>query len=94
MIPLCQGMNIMSVDVFSVMMVTVGGERCTIDLGTTTDRVRDLAYLMLCSDPCHSFMSHQVLSCQPPQNLSAVSTGSSKKREAPSNGKVWLSTAF
>ena len=42
MIPLCQGMNIMSVDVLSEIMVTVGGERCTIDLGTTTDTVRDL----------------------------------------------------
>ena len=41
-IPLCQGMNIMSVDVLSEIMVTVGGERCTIDLGNTTDTVRDL----------------------------------------------------
>ena len=42
MISLCQGMNIMSVDVLSEIMVTVGGERCAIDLGTTTDTVRDL----------------------------------------------------
>ena len=40
MIPLCQGMNIISVDVLSEIMVTVGGERCAIDLGTTTDTVR------------------------------------------------------
>ncbi|KAL5475057.1 hypothetical protein EMCRGX_G027105 [Ephydatia muelleri] len=33
------GMNIMNVDVLSEIMVTVGGERCTIDLGTTTDTV-------------------------------------------------------
>ena len=43
MISLCQGMNIMSVDVLSEIMVTVGGERCAIDLGTTTDTVRDLS---------------------------------------------------
>ena len=42
MIPLCQGMNIMSVDVLSEIMVTVGGERCAIDLGATTDTVRDI----------------------------------------------------
>ena len=42
MILLCQGMNIMSVDVPSEIMVTVGVERCTIDLGTTTDTVRDI----------------------------------------------------
>ena len=42
MIPLCQGMNIQNVDVLSEIMVTVGGERCAIDLGTTTDTVRDL----------------------------------------------------
>ena len=41
MIPLCQGMNIMSVDVLSEIMVTVGGKKCAIDLGTTTDTVRD-----------------------------------------------------
>ena len=41
-IPSCQGMNIMSVDVLSEIMVTVGGERCPIDLGTTTDTVRDI----------------------------------------------------
>ena len=34
-------MNIMIVDVLSEIMVTVGGERCAIDLGTTTDTVRD-----------------------------------------------------
>eukprot|EP00731_Ephydatia_muelleri_P021558 Em0014g149a len=33
------GMNIMNVDILSEIMVTVGGERCTIDLGTTTDTV-------------------------------------------------------
>eukprot|EP00731_Ephydatia_muelleri_P021571 Em0014g162a len=37
------GMNIMNVDVLSEIMVTVGGERCTIDLGTTTDTVRNIA---------------------------------------------------
>ena len=42
MIPLCQGMNIMSVDVPSEIMVTVGGVRCVIDLGATTDIVRDI----------------------------------------------------
>ena len=36
-------MNIMNVDVLSEIMVTVGGERCTIDLGTTTDTVRNIA---------------------------------------------------
>ena len=79
-------MNIMSVDVLYEIMVTVGGERCAIDLGTTTDIVRALYDLV--PRPMPLFMSHQVLSCQPPQNLSAVSTGSSKKREAPSNGMV------
>ena len=33
--PLCQGMNIMSVDVLSEIVVTVGEGRCIIDLGTT-----------------------------------------------------------
>ena len=42
MILLCQGMNIKSVDVLSEIMVTVGEGRCAIDLGTTTDTVRDL----------------------------------------------------
>ena len=42
MIPSCQGMNIMSVDVLSEIMVTVGGERYAINLGTTTDTVRDI----------------------------------------------------
>ena len=36
-------MNIMNVDILSEIMVTVGGERCTIDLGTTTDTVRNIA---------------------------------------------------
>ena len=40
--PLCQGMNIMSVNVLSEIVVTVGGGRCIIDLGTTTDTVRIL----------------------------------------------------
>ena len=41
--PLCQGMNIIkSVDVLSEIVVTVGGGRCIIDLGTTTDTVRIL----------------------------------------------------
>ena len=35
-------MNIMNVDVLSEIMVTVGGERCTIDLGIT-DTVRNIA---------------------------------------------------
>eukprot|EP00731_Ephydatia_muelleri_P021675 Em0014g266a len=61
------GMNIMNVDVLSEIRVTVGGERCTIDLGTTTDTV---------------------LSCQPPQNLSTVSSTPSKKRQLSSNGTV------
>lgn len=34
-------MNIMNVDVLSEIMVTVGGERCTIDPGTTTNTVRN-----------------------------------------------------
>ena len=42
MILFYQGMNIMSVDVLSEIMVTVGGERCAIDLGASTDTVRDL----------------------------------------------------
>ena len=40
--PLCQGMNIMSVNVLSEIVVTVGGGRCIIDFGTTTDTVRTL----------------------------------------------------
>ena len=36
-------MNIIkSVDVLSEIVVTVGGRRCVIDLGTTTDTVRAL----------------------------------------------------
>eukprot|EP00731_Ephydatia_muelleri_P021662 Em0014g253a len=64
------GMNIMNVDILSEIMVTVGGERCTVDLGTTTDTV---------------------LSCQPPQNLSTVSSTPSKKRQSSSSGKVVVS---
>ncbi|KAL5475125.1 hypothetical protein EMCRGX_G027184 [Ephydatia muelleri] len=64
------GMNIMNVDVLSEIMVTVGGERCTIDLGTTTAIV---------------------LSCQPPQNLSTVSSMPSKKRQSSSRGNVVVS---
>ncbi|KAL5475134.1 hypothetical protein EMCRGX_G027193 [Ephydatia muelleri] len=64
------GMNIMNVDVLSEIMVTVGGERCTVDLGTTTDTV---------------------LSCQPPHNLSTVSSTPSKKRQSSSRGNVVVS---
>ena len=76
-------MNIMSVDVLSEIKVTVGGERCAIDLGTTTDIVRDLV-----SRPIPLFYVPQVLSCQPPQNLSALTTGSTRKREISINGMV------
>ena len=44
--PLCQGMNIKSVNVLSEIVVTVGGGRCTIDLGITTDTVRILHNLV------------------------------------------------
>ena len=82
-------MNIMNVDVLSEIMVTVGRERCTIDLGTTTDTVRNIARSG--AQTYSTYMSLQVLSCQPPQSLST----SSKKRQSSSSGKVCiLSSCF
>ena len=54
--PLCQGMNIMSVNVLSEIVVTVGGGRCIIDLGTTTDTVRILYDLVPRPKP-HPYIS-------------------------------------
>ena len=48
-------MNILNVDVLSEIMVTVGGERCAIDLGTTTDTVRGPMW--------HSAQAHVTLLC-------------------------------
>eukprot|EP00731_Ephydatia_muelleri_P021568 Em0014g159a len=57
------GMNIMNVDVLSEIMVTVGRERCTIDLGTTTDTVRNIARSG--AQTYSTYMSLQVLSSVP-----------------------------